>query len=130
MLASIIVRIICNLLAIFVSLRSSRSIINQHSWRSLCQVPNVLSQQFFIMVLSDRRTISSQSITQDDIKCYYIVASSLEDSLTETHAPSIIIATPATLKFAAINNFLLSAFELSDYERAAANIGNCELELR
>ena len=130
MLASIIVRIICNLLAIFVSLRSSRSIINQHSWRSLCQVPNFLSQQFFIMVLSDRRTISSQSITQDDIKCYYIVASSLEDSLTETHAPSIIIATPATLKFAAINNFLLSAFELSDYERAAANIGNCELELR
>ena len=59
-----------------------------------------------------------RGLTQDDTKYYYVVAAL--DSATATCALPIITAPPTTDKFKAIKNFLTSAFELSDCERAAA----------
>ena len=59
-----------------------------------------------------------RGVTQDDTKYHHVVASL--DNSTAQRALSILASPPATEKYQAIKLFLTSAYELPDYERAAA----------
>lgn len=59
-----------------------------------------------------------RKITESDTKYHYVVASL--DSATANRALSLLSAPPATGKYEALKAFLLSAFKLTDSERAAA----------
>ena len=56
-------------------------------------------------------------ISNDDTKYYHII--SALDSDTATRALSILSQPPETDKYKAIKDFLVDAFDLSDYERAS-----------
>ena len=58
-----------------------------------------------------------KKITLDETKYYHIV--SALDSDTATRCLSILAKPPDTGKYEAIKDFLLSAFDLTEYERAA-----------
>ena len=59
-----------------------------------------------------------RNITTDDTKYYYVV--SALDSTTATRAQSLLASPPTADKYEAIKDFLKSAYELSEYERASA----------
>lgn len=59
-----------------------------------------------------------RKITVDDTKYHYVVAAL--DSNTATRALSILISPPAADKFKSLKTFLLSAYGLSESERADA----------
>lgn len=61
---------------------------------------------------------SLRGITSDETKYYHVVASL--DSSTASRAISILQNPPSDKKYDAIRSFLISAFGLSDYERADA----------
>ena len=61
---------------------------------------------------------SIRNITADDTKYYYVV--SALDSATATRAQSLLVSPPTENKYQAIKDFLISAFDLSEYERASA----------
>ena len=61
---------------------------------------------------------SIRNITADDTKYYYVV--SALDSATATRAQSLLVSPPTENKYQAIKEFLISAFDLSEYERASA----------
>ena len=61
---------------------------------------------------------SIRNITADDTKYYYII--SALDSDTATRAQSLLVSPPTENKYQAIKNFLISAFDWSEYERASA----------
>ena len=59
-----------------------------------------------------------RGVTQDDTKYHHVVASL--DNSTAQRTLSILVSPPATEKYQLIKLFLTSAYELPDYERAAA----------
>ena len=61
---------------------------------------------------------SIRNITADDTIYYYII--SALDSDTATRAQSLLVSPPTENKYQAIKNFLISAFDWSEYERASA----------
>ena len=61
---------------------------------------------------------SIRNITADDTKYYYVV--SALDSGTATLAQSLLVSPPTENTYQAIKEFLISAFDLSEYERASA----------
>ena len=61
---------------------------------------------------------SIRKITADDTKYYYVV--SALDSDTATRAQSLLVSSPTENKYQATKDFLISAFDLSKYERASA----------
>ena len=61
---------------------------------------------------------SIRNITADDTKYYYVV--SAFDFATATRAQSLLVSPPTENKYQAIKEFLISAFDLSEYERASS----------
>ena len=61
---------------------------------------------------------SIRNITADDTKYYYVI--SPLDSGTATRAQLLLVSPPTENKYQAIKEFLISAFDLSEYERASA----------
>ena len=61
---------------------------------------------------------SIRKITADGTKYYYVV--SALDSATATRAQSLLVSSPTENYYQAIKEFLISAFDLSEYERASA----------
>lgn len=59
-----------------------------------------------------------RGITQDDTKYYYVVAAL--DNETATRAIPIISSPPEINKYISLKSFLISAYDLSDEERASA----------
>ena len=59
-----------------------------------------------------------RGITQDDTKYYHVVAAL--DNETATRAIPIISSPPEINKYISLKSFLISAYDLSDEERASA----------
>ena len=59
-----------------------------------------------------------RGVTQDDTKYYHVVAAL--DTSTATRTVSLLSSPPTTDKYSAIKTFLISAYDLSDSERASA----------
>ena len=62
-----------------------------------------------------------RSITQDDTRYYHVV--SVVDSAAATCALSLLWLPPNTRKYETIKTFWISAYELSNYERASSLFG-------
>ena len=59
-----------------------------------------------------------RGVTQDDTKYYHVVAAL--DTSTATRTVLLLSSPPTTDKYSAIKTFLISAYDLSDSERASA----------